>query len=243
MSDPLLGKNKLLRQALALAYDAASSIDLFYNGRAILAQGPIPLGFSGYDENYKNPYRQYNLAKAKELLAKAGYPDGNGLPELDYLTLSDSTSRQFSDFDEKQFAAIGVKIKIDSFSWPELVAAIKNHKGQLFAGSAWIADYPDAEDMLQVFYSKNGPPGPNDGSYSNPEFDKLYEKSLTLTDCPERTAIYKQMVDILAEDCPAIFMAQRIQYSMVQPWIKNFKLSRFDLGFARYLRIDESARK
>jgi ABC-type transport system substrate-binding protein len=238
MADPIFAKNKLLRQALSLAYDAGKAIQLFYNGRALLAQGPIPPGLAGYDESYKNPYRQTNLEKAKELLAKAGYPNGEGLPPLEYLTISESTSRQWSDFDSQQFATLGVKLKINASSWPEYTAAVKNKRGQLLAGSGWNGDYPDAEDFLQLYYSKNAPPGPNDGSYSNPEYDRLYEKSLTLTDSPERTAIYKRMEEILAEDCPSLWIAHRVIYSLVQPWIKNFKRTTFDLSYAKYLRVD-----
>jgi oligopeptide transport system substrate-binding protein len=240
MADPLMGKNKYLRQALSLSYDSPSAIQLFYNGRAIPAQGPIPPGLAGYDENFKNPYRQLNVAKAKELLAKAGFPGGKDLPALEYATLADSTSRQFTEFDQKQFAAIGVTLKVNTYSWPEFQAAIKNKRGQLWS-YAWTADYPDAENFLQLFYSKNASPGPNDENYSNPVFDKLYEKSLTMSDTPERTALYKQMVQILVEDCPWIFGAHRVIYTLSQPWVRNFKRNQFDLGRAKYYRIDVAA--
>lgn len=241
IADPLFAKNKYLRQALSMSYDINTAIQLFYNGRAIPAQGPIPPGIDGYDPAFKNPYRQYSIAKAKELLAKAGYPNGEGLPPLEYATLSSSLSRQWSEYDQKQFEAIGVKLKISTYSWPEYVSAVKHKRGQIFAAAAWIADYPDAENFLQLFYSKNAPPGPNDGSYSNPEFDKLYEKALTLTDTPERTALYRQMVQILVEDTPCIFLAHRVAFSLTQPWLKNFKRNMFELGRAKYYRIDLSA--
>jgi oligopeptide transport system substrate-binding protein len=107
MIDPVLGKNKLLRQALSIVYDQKKVNALFYNGLALEAQGPIPPGLSGYDPNFKDPYRQTNVEKAKELLAKAGYPDGKGLAPLEYLTQSGTTMRQWSEYDEKQFAQIG----------------------------------------------------------------------------------------------------------------------------------------
>ncbi|MGK5083443.1 ABC transporter substrate-binding protein [Bdellovibrionota bacterium FG-1] len=239
MADPLLGKNKLLRQALSLAYDSPSAIRIFYNGRALPAQGPIPPGIEGYDEKLQNPYRQVNVTKAKELLAKAGYPGGKDLPPLEYVTLADSLSRQWTEYDQKQFSQLGIKLKINTYSWPEYNAAIKNRRGQVFAGGAWTGDYPDAENFFQLFYSKNGPPGPNDGSYASPEFDKLFEKSLTLSASPARTAIYKQLVQILIEDVPCIFGSHRIIYDLFQPWLKNFKRNSFDLGRYKYLRIDK----
>lgn len=242
MADPLMGKNKYLRQALSLAYDSNQLIELFYNGRAIPAQGPIPPTLAGYDPNFKNPYRQYNLEKAKELLAKAGYPGGKGLPALEYVNLSDSTSRQFAEYTQKAFGQIGVQLKVSAYSWPEFQSKIKAKQGQMWE-FAWGGDYPDAENFLQLFYGKNVSPGPNDANYVNPAFDKLYEKSLTLTNEKERLAVYKQMVDMVVEDVPWIFVAHRISYSLTQPWTKNYKFNDFEHSFAKYLRIDPALKK
>jgi oligopeptide transport system substrate-binding protein len=242
MMDPVMGKNRLLRQAMSMSIDQDTFNEIFYNGRAILAQGPIPPGIDGYDPDFKNPYRQFNVAKAKELLAKAGYPEGRGLPPLEYATIADSTSRQISEFLQKSYAAIGVQLKVNAYSWPEFQSAVKNRRGQMW-GFAWSADYPDAENFLQLFYSKNASPGPNDSNYSNPEFDKLYENALTLQSGAERTALYKKMVHIIVEDCPWIFGAHRISYGLIQPWLKNYKVHDFDHSRAKYYRVDPSLKK
>lgn len=242
MANPILGKNKLLRQALSLAYSSDSFIDLFYNGRAIAAQGPIPPGIVGYDSAFKNPYRQFNLAKAKQLLAQAGYPDGKGLPTLEYLTLADSTSRQISEFDQKSFAALGISIKVSTFSWPEFITALKNKRGHIWS-HAWGADYPDAENFLQLFYSKNMAPGPNDSNYSNSVYDQLYERSLLLADSPGRTELYKKMVAILVEDCPVIWVGHRLGFSLVQKWTKGYKYHDLDHGQSKYVRTEPSLKK
>jgi ABC-type transport system substrate-binding protein len=242
MNDPVVGRNKLLRQAISLALDQETFNELFYNGRAISAQGPIPPEIEGYDPNFKNPYRQFNVAKAKELLAKAGYPEGKGLAPIEYATVADSTHRQISEFLEKQLAAIGVKLKVNNYSWPEFQASVKNRKGQMW-GFAWGADYPDAENFLQLFYSKNASPGPNDSNYSNPEFDRLYEKTLGMPDTPARTAVYRQMVKIVVEDCPWIFGAHRIAFNLVQPWLKNYKVHDLEHSRAKYYRVDPTLKK
>lgn len=242
MADPILGKNKYLRQALSLSFDEAQSIELFYNGRAIAAQGPIPPGLAGYDPDLKNPYRQFNVAKAKELLAKAGFPDGKGLPPLEYLTLSDSTSRQMIDYTQKMFQQIGVQLKVSTYSWPEFQAKIKNKQGQLW-GYAWAGDYPDAENFLQLFYGKNGSPGPNDSNYVNAEFDKLYDQAVVDLDLNSRVQLYKKMVAIVVEDCPWIFDAHRLTFGALQPWLKNYKIHDFDLAKAKYYRVDPALKK
>ncbi len=242
MTDPLVGKNKLLRQAISMAINWDEEIELFYNGRAVSAQGPIPPGLAGYDESMKNPYKQFSVEKAKAMLAKAGYPEGKGLPVLEYLSLADSTARQMTEYFQKSLQAIGIQLKVQTFSWPEFQQSVKNKKGQIYS-FAWGADYPDAENFLQLFYSKNAAPGPNDSNYSNPEFDKLYEKSLTMNDSPERTALYKKMASIVVEDTPWVFGVHRVTYGLTHPWLKNYKPHEFNHGMSKYYRIDTSLRK
>lgn len=242
MDDPVVGKNKLLRQAMSLAYDEAKYIETFYNGRGVPAQGPIPPDISGFDPAFKNPYRQYNIAKARELMSKAGFPGGKGLAPIVFATMSDSTSRQSADFAQQMFGQIGVQLKVDTYSWPQFQETIKNRKAQLWS-FAWGADYPDGENFLQLFYSKNKSPGPNDAGYSNPEFDKLYEQALKLQDTPERTALYRKMAQLVVEDCPWIFGTHRIQFQLLHPWLKNLKLHEFDHVMLKYLRIDTAAKE
>lgn len=242
MTDPLVGKNKFLRQAISMAVNTQEEIELFYNGRAIPALGPIPPGLAGYSETTKNPYKEYNVEKAKALLAKAGYPEGKGLPPLEYLSLADTTARQMTEYFQKELAVIGIQLKVQTFSWPEFQQSLKNKKGQMWS-YAWSADYPDAENFLQLFYSKNGSPGPNDSNYANSEFDKIYEKSLMMNDSPERTALYQKMAEVVIEDTPWVFGSHRVTYGLTHPWLKNYKPHEFLHGMSKYYRIETSLRK
>jgi ABC-type transport system substrate-binding protein len=241
MKDPILGKNKLLRQAMALAFDAPTSIKKFLNGRGIVAHGPIPPGMESYDVNFKNPLQSHDLAKAKELLAKAGYPDGKGLPELSFETVSDSKTRQQAEFFAQNMAEIGIKIKISANSWPQLQEKIKNSQAQLFRIS-WFADYPDPQNFFQLFYSKNASPGPNDTAFANDEFDKLYEESLTYPSGEKRTGLFKKMRDITIEESPWIFAAHTISYTLYHGWLKNYKPNEVSMDFIQYLEIDPKKR-
>ncbi len=242
LEDPLLGKNKLLRQAMSLAFDQNTFNEIFYNGRAMAAQGPIPPGTDGYDIDFKNPYRQFNINKARELLAKAGYPGGRGLPPLEYATLAGSSGRQQSEFTTKMFAAIGIKLNTNTYSWPQFLETVKNKKAQIWE-FAWGGDYPDGENFLQLFYSKNASPGQNDSNYRNPEFDRLYELSLTLPEGKQRTETYQKMVRILVEDCPWIFGSHRLSYILAQKWLKNYKPNDFSHSNYKYYRVDPSLKK
>jgi oligopeptide transport system substrate-binding protein len=246
MTDPVVGglspRARMLRQAVSLAMDHDPAIELFYNGRAVSAEGPIPPGLPGYDPTLHNPYRHANITRAKDLLAKAGYPDGKGLPPLVYLTPATTTDRQLSDLFTRMLSVIGVKLEVRTFSWPEYTASIKAGKGQLW-GMAWTADYPDADNFLQLFYSKNARPGSNDASYASPEFDRLYEKALMLPDGAERTALYQQMAKVVIEDAPWVFGVHRLIFDVIQPWARNYRYSAFDHGRFRYVRVDSSLKK
>ena len=70
---PVLGKHKKVRQAMSLAYDTKKRLRLFYNDRGIVAQGPIPPGLEGYDPDLRNPYKEYNVEKAKTFVETSGF--------------------------------------------------------------------------------------------------------------------------------------------------------------------------
>jgi oligopeptide transport system substrate-binding protein len=241
MKDPLLGKNKTLRQAMSMAQDSQTLIDKFMNGRGLAAQGPVPPGLGSYDASFKNVNAQFNVAKAKEMLAKAGFPEGKGLPELTYEGLADSKARQQAEFFAQKMAAIGVKVKISANTWPQFQEKIKNGQAQLF-GIAWGADYPDAQNFYQLFYSKNMSPGPNDTAFSNAEFDKLYEESLRLPPGNARDALYTKMRDIVTEETPWIFNAHRTRYTIIHGWLNNFKWNDIQNDYFKYLRVDAKKR-
>jgi len=238
MADPLLGKNKYLRQALSLAFDNKTYMHIFHNDRGLLAQGPIPPGIEGYDPGFKNPYQGPDLERAKGLLKKAGYPDGRGLSDLEFNIDSGSSNRQTAEFFQAQFARIGVKTKLIMSPWPEFNNRVKTKKAQIFT-MAWTADYPDAENFLQLFYGPNSSPGSNNSNYNNSTYDKLYEKASVMRDSPERTALYGKMQKMIVDDAPWIFQVHRKAFWMQHQWLKNFKYNVMILNNLKYLKTDK----
>jgi oligopeptide transport system substrate-binding protein len=240
MDDPIVGgaKNKYLRQAMSLAVNTKDLINKFYFGHGVEAQGPIPPGVSGYDPKRVDPYKKYDLAKAKELMKKAGYPNGEGLPEILYETYSGSTNRQIAEYFQQEMSQLGIKIKINMNTWPQFIDKTKLRKAQMF-GMAWSADYPDGENFLQLFYGKNASPGPNSSNYNNPEYNKLFEQASVMQDSPARTKIYQKMVDIVVEDCPWIFDVHRMAFILTHGWFHNYKRNLTILNYIKYYRIDK----
>lgn len=235
-------QNLKLRRAMYLAYDDNKANELFYNNTAAEAHSIIPPGMAGYDESYKNPYKGSNIEAAKKMLAEAGYPEGKGLPEITYDAPDSSTSRQISEFFSKQMEQIGVKIKVVLTPWPEFTAKVKKKQVQMF-GLAWAADYPDAENFLQLLYGPNGSPGSNSSNYKNAEFDKLFAKASLMQDSPERSALYNQLNKMVAEDVAMMYNTHRQSYAIMHGWLRNFTVSEFNAGQAQYLNIDLDKKK
>lgn len=242
MEDPILGKNVNLRRALCTAYDGKTAMEKFYNNRAVTAHSMIAPTMEGYDPDFKNPCKEFSVEKAKELLKKAGYPDGKGLPVLEFSDSGSSTGRQMAEYLQQQFAQIGVKVNIVSNSWPQFQDRIRNKKAQMW-GMAWLADYPDPQNMMQLFYSKNISPGSNGSNFQNKEFDALYEKSLKLPPGAERTALYKKMRDIFVDQLPWFPTVHRQTYLVSQGWLHNIKPADLINNWFKYMRVDVAKKK
>lgn len=237
MQDPIIGKKVDLRLALCYAYDQKTASEKFYNNRVVTAYSPISPGMEGYDPNFKSPCKEYSIEKAKEHLKKAGYPDGKGLPPLEYSFAGSTTGRQMAEYMAQQFEKIGVKVNLVSNSWPQFQDRLRNKKSQMF-GIAWGADYPDPENMFQILYGPNESPGPNNSNWKNKEFDELYVKASKTPPGPERAKIYQKMRDVFVKEQPWLTTVHRLGYYIAHDWVGNMKPHETIKGGYKYLKID-----
>lgn len=204
--------HKLLRKALNMAFDRRAMIKYLKNGIGEPAEeGFIPKGLPPFEENWVKGYT-YNQDSARNLLAEAGYPGGEGLGPITLYTTAQYLT--LCEFIQGQWGEIGIKTKIELnpvATNNELVALSKAP----FFRKSWVADYPDAENYLALFYSENfSPNGPNYTHFSSKEFDKLYELSrLELVDSV-RYSYYKKMEEIILNESPVIplFYDQSVLY-------------------------------
>lgn len=241
-ADPLFKDNVKLRRAMSLAYDRNQSNKLFYSDTAVLAQSVIPPGLAGYKKDFKNQWTEKNVEAAKKLLAEAGYPNGKGLPAIRYDINAGTESRQMAEFFAKQMSEIGITVSIITNTWPELVKKTNNKSTQLYA-MAWGADYPDAENFLQLLYGPNEAPNSNSSNYKNAEYDRLFVQAVSMQDGEERTALYEKLNEMAAEDVPWIFALHRTETRLQQGWLRNFKFIEFNHAQAQYLNVDLEAKK
>lgn len=247
MEDPVLGgytpQKKALRQAISLALDWEERNDTFYNSKNIVYDGPIPPTLDGYPEGGKaeKAYRGPNVQRAEALLAEAGYPGGKGLPPITYFTSIGGNNAEQADLMKRQLAAIGVKLEPQLVDFSTLIEYVDNRKAPLFS-FAWSSDYPDGENNLALFYGPNEAPGANHYNYKNDEYDRLYEKIVTMGPSPERTKTYEKMRDMLLEDVPYLGSMARLRHYLIAPWAKNLRPTERFWGWFKYVDVDDSKR-
>jgi ABC-type transport system substrate-binding protein len=136
---------------------------------------------------------------------------------------------------------MGVRVKPVFNDWPTLQRKVNNKQVQMYS-MGWIADYPDAENFLQLFYSGNIDKGTNNTNFRDPLFDSLYRRVRTMRDTPERTAIYATMARIIGEECPALLLSEPENFILYTDYGHNVKPPPIGSGYYKYRRIDTKKR-
>ncbi|MGZ8541828.1 MAG: ABC transporter substrate-binding protein, partial [Chitinophagaceae bacterium] len=179
--------------------------------------GFVPLGLPSFDSVEVKGY-YYDPAKSKKLLEEAGFAAGRGLPVIKLLTIA--LYSDMADFIAKQLGDIGIPVQVETVQKALLLDMTSNSRALFFRGS-WIADYPDAENYLSVFYSKNPAP-PNYTRYKNPAFDAMFEKALAEENDTVRYRLYQMADQLMINDAPVIPLWYDKVIHLVQPGVKGF---------------------
>ncbi len=197
-------KDKRVRKAINYAINRKKMIQYLQNNIGIPGHaGFLPKGMPGYDESKIKGY-SYDPTKAKKLLAEAGFPEGKNMPEITLNTTS--TYRDLIEFVQSELQEVGIKAKVEIHQGSSLRELIAKNNVNFFRGS-WIADYPDAENYLAVFYSKNFVPnGPNYTHFHNKKFDELFEQSFYENNDTLRFKLYQEMENIVLEEAPMVIL-------------------------------------
>jgi peptide/nickel transport system substrate-binding protein len=210
--------NKLVRQAMNYAINKKQLMMYMRNSIGIPAQaGFVPAGLPSNNVDFVKGYT-YNPAKARELLAAAGFPGGKGLPTTKLLTVA--IYADIASFAAKQMEEVGIPVQVEVIQ-KSLLLEQTAKSAALFFRASWIADYPDAENYMAMFYSKNPAP-PNYTRFKNAEFDLLYEKALLETRDSVRYSLYRAMDQLVINEAPIIPMWYDMAIHLVQPGVKGF---------------------
>jgi len=265
MADDVIGGNsesaRLLRQAISIAVDYEEYISIFANGRGKPAQGPIPPGIFGsvegeaginpYVYEWKNgkPVRR-DIEYAKELMVKAGYPNGRDRETGKPLTLNLDTpasgpgAKAVFDWIRKQYDKLGINLVVRATDYNRFQEKVRKGTTQIFQWG-WNADYPDPENFFFLLYGPNGKvkyQGENASNYSNPEFDKLFNQMKSMSNSPERQEVINQMVDIVRKDAPWLWGFHPVGFSLHDGWYHNAKPNLMANNKLKYRRIEPQQR-
>ncbi|MGZ8516148.1 MAG: ABC transporter substrate-binding protein [Chitinophagaceae bacterium] len=207
-----------IRQAINYGFDRKKMVLYLRNSLGTPAEsGFVPLGLPSFDSVEVKGY-YYDPAKSKKLLEEAGFAAGKGLPVIKLLTIA--LYSDMADFIAKQLGDIGIPVQVETVQKALLLDMTSNSRALFFRGS-WIADYPDAENYLSVFYSKNPAP-PNYTRYKNPAFDAMFEKALAEENDTVRYRLYQMADQLMINDAPVIPLWYDKVIHLVQPGVKGF---------------------
>lgn len=191
---------KAVRQAINYCIDRDQLMMYMRNSIGYAATaGFCPGGLPSRNIEFVKGYN-YNPAKARQLLLQAGFKEGADFPVIKILTIN--IYADIASFVAKQCEEVGIKVQVEIVQKSLLLEQTAKSEALFFRGS-WIADYPDAENYMAMFYSKNPAP-PNYTRYKNPAFDKLYEKALEETVDSVRYDLYRKMDQLVINDAPVV---------------------------------------
>ena len=207
-----------LRQAINYSIDRNKMILYMRNSIGTPAEsGFVPKGLPSYNKETVKGFT-YDPVKARNLIAEAGFPEGKNLPQLKLLTIP--TYANLASYVANELKQTGIIVKVEVIQKSLLLEQTAKSQAVFFRGS-WIADYPDAENYLSVFYSKNPSP-PNYTRYKNTLYDALYEKALGETNDSIRYDLYRSMDRIIIQDAPVVPLWYDMVIHLVHKKVRNF---------------------
>jgi peptide/nickel transport system substrate-binding protein len=235
---PIVKKSPLrdvrIRQAINYGFNRQKMMMYIRNSIGTPAEsGFIPAGFPSFDSSAVKGYH-YDVGKALQLLKEAGYPNGVGLPSIKLLTVP--IYGDLASFIANELRQIGINIDVEIIQKSLLLEQTAKSEALFFRGS-WIADYPDAENFLSVFYGKNPAP-PNYTRYKNPQFDQLYEEALAEKNDSLRWIIYRRADQVMIKDAPVVPLWYDMVIRLVQPYVKNFVPNSLNLLELRRVKLE-----
>jgi peptide/nickel transport system substrate-binding protein len=231
-------KELKVRQAFAHAIDRTKVINQVFHGLYIPAGGMLPPGFPGYDKDLKG--LEYNPARARDLVAEAGFPGGRGLPPLtitvnpvttDYRMMAEPIAAMLKD-------TLGVPVEVQIQEFASFTAAMNKRDVLPAFMTGWSGAMLDPNYFLELWlHSKSAL---NRVNYANPAFDALLEQANASPDRARRAALFAQADQVVVKDVPLIpIMYTRFVY-LLSPRVKGLDVMPLNLGFGSFRTVEVS---
>lgn len=234
MQDPTVGGEAGLkiRQAIAYAIDREKYNEVLSNGTNMEANSIINPGIWGYSPSSKPPFH-FNLSKAKEFLKDVPKPI-----KIKYSTRTDAPiGITEANFFKQELKKIGIEVQVEVLTFKQFLD--QGRKGRLqFWTDYWIYDYPDAQNILQLLYSKNAP-GINKSSIRDKRIDELYEALLKDPSNVRKMQYLKQIEDQFNQILPWVLLSYDRSYFIARKHVKNLKKSSFIRNYFKFLNVQK----
>lgn len=217
--------NVKVRQAFATAIDRQAFVDKIRQGVGKPAYSWIPPGMPGYDANLGQQYK-LDPAKAKQLLADAGFPNGQGLPKISFQFANAGNNPIYAQFLQEQWKTnLGVDVTLEPME-PKAYSELVNRKEFMIGWTGWLADYPDPDDWLPELFGTGA--GNNKTQYSNPQVDQMMKQAAGETDTTKRMQMWDQVQKTIVDEAPMAFIFHQESLALVKPWVKDVVFNGMD---------------
>lgn len=216
-----------VRQAINLALNRAAYIDAIYLGNASLAKNPIPPTMWSYNKKIED--YAYDPEKAKQLLAKAGYPNGF-TADLWWIPVSrpyNPNGKKMAEMMQADLAKVGIKVKLVSYEWATYLDKARRGEHQMIL-MGWTGDNGDPDNFLNVLLSCGAAKtGSNYARWCDKKFEKLIMEAKAITDQNKRARLYEEAQKIFKENVPWVTLAHAKVFRAMRKNVEGFKMSPF----------------
>ena len=223
--------NPLVRRALNLAIDKSSIVDNVVKGGQSPASSFVPPGMNGY-EGYRGS--GHNVKLARQLLAKAGYPNGKGLPQIEILYNTADSHRDIAEVIQQDWKKnLGINVVLRNLEWGSFLDSLRMGD-YMVARSGWIGDYPDPNTFLDMFVTG----GPNNQTnWGNVKYDNNIKMAKVEADPVSRMKLFVEAEAILMEEQAILPIYFYVSKNMVQPRVQGFHANLQDVHPLHLIKI------
>jgi oligopeptide transport system substrate-binding protein len=214
--------DKRVRQAFNYAVNREAIVQTITRMSSVIATGALPPGMAGHDPDVAG--YPYDPAKAKRLLAEAGYPDGSGFPTVQLWSVSkaESTKAELAAY-QRYLSDLGLKVEVHfAPDWPVYRDMLERGALPMFR-LAWYADIPDPHNFLWPVLHSRSPT--NRTFYRNPKVDQLLNDGSKESDEAQRVMLYREVERIVLEDAPWIAQHYHVLERIYQPHVRGVEVS------------------
>lgn len=224
--------NPLVRRALSMAVDRRAITGELLRGGQIPGANFVPLGFPDYRSP---PGPEFDPEQARQLLARAGYPNGAGFPRLDILFNTAENHRQIAQAIQQMWVRnLNIHVSLRNEEWASYLKSLDNLSYDI-ARRGWIGDYPDPSTFTELMRTNDGN---NRTGWGNPQYDRLLALARSETDPSRRMDLFRQSEALLLEESPVISLYTYTTNELLKPYVRGFHPNPLDEHLLTEVWID-----